>query len=147
MLSVFLIARSLQEKGSLYLASGEMLKVGSQKVFLVLWHLAMSNFICFNSFFILDLTKSHHFQFRSMNNSCYSIATGNDSVNNAFSNSQIFSQLELIVEGLDENLRTDDEVEKKISKLRDLQRGKLRKLAWRTKLIMIQPELWLFLSI
>jgi hypothetical protein len=101
------------EKGSLYLASGEMLKVGSQKVFLVLWHLAMSNFICFNSFFILDLTKSHHFQFRSMNNSCYSIATGNDSVNNAFSNSQIFSQLELIVEGLDENLRTDDEVEKK----------------------------------
>jgi hypothetical protein len=82
-----------------------------------------------------------------MNNSCYSIATGNDSVNNAFSNSQIFSQLELIVEGLDENLRTDDEVEKKISKLRDLQRGKLRKLAWRTKLIMIQPELWLFLSI
>jgi hypothetical protein len=90
MLSVFLIATSLQEKGSLHLASGEMLKVGSQKVFLVLWYLAMSNFSCFNSFFILNITESHHFHFGSMNSSSYSIATGNNSVNNGFSNSQLF---------------------------------------------------------
>jgi hypothetical protein len=47
-----------------------------------------------------------------MNNSCYSIATGNDSMNNGFSKSQFISQLEGIVEGLDENIMTNEGVKK-----------------------------------
>jgi hypothetical protein len=60
--------------------------------------------------FILDLTKSHHFQFKSVNNSCYSIATGDDV--------QFMSLLEGMVEGLDENIRNNEAVKELVAEAR-----------------------------
>jgi hypothetical protein len=82
-------------------------------------------FYLFYFIFILDLTKSHHFQFRSVNNSCYSIATS-DNVQSMSQlegiatgdDVQFMSQLEGIVEGLDENIRNNEEVKELVAEAR-----------------------------